>query len=159
MSVGHCELSWLGDTDCCFEWGHKVIEAELKFGSNNVSHSGDELQRLELEWLVLFSDGLVEVASKNTEYLDPIFVDEAAMVLAIVFLITPSKQALAEIECSESCLSLELKDRICFHKFDEFWSKVSVIFDLNAWSEDSHELAKGIKCSMLNSNVRVHDTC
>ena len=81
------------------------------------------------------------------------------MVLAIVFLVIPSKQAFAEIECSESCLSLELKDRISFHKFDEFWSKVSVIFDLDAWSEDSHELAKGIKRSMLNSNVRVHDTC
>ena len=159
ISVGHCVLGWLRNSNCCFEWSHKVIEAELKFSSDNVSHSGDEAQGLELEWLVLFSDGLVEVPSKHLEYLNPIFVDETAMVFTLVFLIIPSKQALAEIERGESCLSLELKDRVGFHKLDEFWSKVSVIFDLNAWSEDSHKLAKGIKCSMLNSNVRVHDTC
>ena len=101
-------LSWLRNADCGFEWGHEVIEAELKFGSNNLSHSGDEAQGLELEWLILLSDSLVEVAPENDQNFSPVSVDDTAVILTFLIVLATVKQAIAEIKHGKGSLCLQL---------------------------------------------------
>ena len=111
-----------------------------------------------MEWLVLFSDGLVEVSSQDSEDLDPVLINECAMVFTVFLTFALIEQALAEAEHSESCAGLKLEQRVSLHKLDELWSEVGVVLDLNRWSKDIHQLTKSFESSMLDSDVGVHDS-
>ena len=111
-----------------------------------------------MEWLVLFSDGLVEVSSQDSEDLDPVLINECAMVFTVFLVFALIEQALAEAEHSESSAGLELEQRVSLHKLDKLWSEVGVVLDLNRWSKDIHQLTKSFESSMLDSDVGVHDS-
>ena len=101
-------LSWGWNANRSLEWSHKIIEAELKFGADDISHRGDEAQGLELEWLILLSDSLVEVAPENDQNFSPVSVDDTAVILTFLIVLATVKQAIAEIKHGKGSLCLQL---------------------------------------------------